>query len=128
MGTLLRGAISIRVAGRCVLRAEAAVRDGVLVLSESCGATLAPDLPVAALLDREDLCAALAPGGAAFEVFWERPWEFRLYLRRVRGGAELRIETPDGLDHDAQVLPLRALLAFSAIRPAPDRTVQPAIA
>jgi hypothetical protein len=111
---VLSGALTIRIAGRCVLRANPALQDGELMLFEPDGTGISAEAPVAALLDRTDLIAALAPGGAPLETFWEGPARFRLRLKRVRGGAELLIETPDGEIRDAHQTPIRAILPMRA--------------
>lgn len=104
------GPVSIRVEGRRALRATPIRRGAELILLEADGTRISLETPVAALLIRSDLIAALAPEGALIETFWEGPAQFRLRLRRVRGGAELLIETPDGEVRDAHQTPIRVIL------------------
>lgn len=110
MRSFLMGPVTVRIAGRLVLRAAPVRRGSQLLLVESDGTEISLKTPVAALLDRSDLIAALAPDGAIIETFQERTAWFRLRLRRTRGGAELIIETPDGLELDAHQAPILAVL------------------
>lgn len=110
MDAVLTGPVTIRVAGRPVLRGAPVRRAGELLLVEPDGTEVSADAPIAALLAREDLIAALAQDGAPVEAFWAGPARSRLRLRRTRGGAELLIETPDGELRDAHEAPIRFLL------------------
>lgn len=114
MDAVLTGPVTIRVAGRCVLRGVPTRRGSALLLIEADGTEVPADAPIAALLAREDLIAALAPDGAPVEAFWAGPARSRLRLRRARGGAELLIETPDGELRDAHEAPIRSLLPTRA--------------
>lgn len=110
MSPVLTPPLSIRVEGRRALRATPIRRGAELTLLEPDGTRISLETPVAALLTRSDLIAALAPDGALIETFWEGPARFRLRFRRVRGGAELLIETPDGEVRDAHQTPIRVIL------------------
>jgi hypothetical protein len=114
MDAVLTGPVTIRVAGRPVLRGAPIRRGGELLLIEPDGTEVSAESPVAALLTRADLIAALPPDGAPLEAFWEGPARFRLRLRRVRGGAELTLEAPDGSVLDAHEAPIRAILPARA--------------
>lgn len=108
MSSVLTEPISVRVDGRLVLRAE--LLPGGRGLREADGTEIGTDIPVAALLDREDLRAAARPEGAELLVFreWER--RFRLHLRRRPGGAVLLVRSPDGTERDAHHTLLRTML------------------
>ena len=121
MDAVLTGPVTIRVAGRRALRGVPVRRGAELLLREPDGTEVPVDAPLAALLTREDLIAALAPDGAPVETFWAGPARFRLRLRRARGGAELLIETPDGAVRDAHETPIRALLPARAWHFSRDR-------
>ena len=114
MRSVLTGPVTIRVAGRRVLRATP-VREGAdLLLLEEDGTEVSAAAPVAALLDRTDLLAALCPAGAPVEAFWGGRVRARLHLRRQHGGAELVLELPDGTCLDAHDAPIRLLLGSRA--------------
>lgn len=115
MDAVLRGAlpepVTIRVAGRVVLRAVPSRREGDLVLVQADGVAVSAAAPVAVLLDREDLIAALQPGGAEVEVFLAgNATHFLLRLRRLPGGLELVLEGLDGRYFDAHDTSIRAIL------------------
>jgi len=110
MSPVLTGPVSIRVAGRRVLRATPVRRGDALLLLEADGTEVSAAAPLAALLDRSDLIAALRPGGAPVEGFCGGPVTGFLRLSRVRGGAELTLELPDGTVRDAHEAPIRLLL------------------
>lgn len=114
MSSVLTGPISVRVDGRLVLRAE--LLPGGRQLREADGTEIGMDIPVAALLDREDLRAAARPEGAELLLFREGERRFRLIARRVPGGAELLIRSPDGSERDAHETSLARILAVVAIR------------
>lgn len=109
MSSVLTSAVTIRVAGRAVLRACPVRRGSGLLLVERDGTEISAETPVAALLDRSDLIAALRPGGAPVETFWGGTARFSLRLRRVAGGAELILEAGDGQEWDAHQTPIRAV-------------------
>lgn len=119
MPAVLTGPISVRVDGRLLLRATPICRGSDLLLVEPDGGEVSAETPVAALLSRADLLAALRPEGALIETFWEGPARFQLRLRRARGGTGLLIEAPDGEARDAHHTPIRAIL------PAPGRAFPP---
>jgi len=110
MPPVLTGPVTIRISGRRVLRATPVCRGAELLLIEQDGTELSAQTPLAVLLDRTDLIAALGPDGVPVETFWAGVATFRLRLRRGRGGAELTIETPDGRELDAHLAPVRAIL------------------
>lgn len=110
MPPVLTGPVSLRVDGRLILRATPMRRGSDLLLVEPDGGEVPAEASVAALLSRADLLAALRPEGALIETFWEGPARFRLRLRRVRGGMDLLIHTPDGELLDAHLTPIRAIL------------------
>ena len=117
MSPVLTAPVTIRVGGRRVLRATPVRRGGDLLLLEADGTALSVDAPLASLLDRSDLIAALRPGGAPVEGFCGGPVRGVLRLRRVRGGAELTLELPDGTIHDAHEAPIRMLLPLIGAGP-----------
>lgn len=120
MDAVLTGPVTIRVAGRCVLRGVPTRRGSALLLIEPDGTEVSAAAPIAALLTREDLIAALAPEGALVEAFWAGPARSWLRLRRARGGAELLFEAPDGSVIDAHEAPIRSLLPARAWLFSPD--------
>lgn len=109
MSSVLTEPISVRVDGRLVLRAT--LLPGGRQLREADGTEIGSDIPVAALLGREDLRAAARPEGAELLVFREGERRFRLVARRVPGGAELLVRSPDGSERDAHEIPLKGLLS-----------------
>jgi hypothetical protein len=108
MDAVLSPSVSVRVDGRLVLRAE--LLPGGRRLREADGTEIGADVPAAALLDREDLRAATRPEGAELLVFREGERRYRLLARRVPGGAELLVLSPDGSERDAHEIPLKDLL------------------
>lgn len=110
MPAVLTGPVTIRVDGRRVLRGSPVRRGLELILVEDNGDEVSVRSPVAVLLARSDLIAALNPDGALIETFWEGSASFRLRLNRVPGGSRLSLQTPDGEDLDAHLTPIRSLL------------------
>lgn len=110
MPAVLTGPISIRVDGRLIFRAELLRGSGGARLREPDGTEVRMDVPVAALLSREDLRAAARSDGAELLVFREGERRLRLLARRVPGGARLLLLSPDGSERDAHELPLAGLL------------------
>jgi hypothetical protein len=97
------------VGGRLVLRAE--LLPGGQKLRERGGTEIGTDIPVAALLDREDLRAAARPEGTELLLFREGERRYRLLARRVPGGAELLLISPDGTERDAHEANLAMILS-----------------
>lgn len=114
MSAVLTSPVSVRVDGRLVLRAE--LLPGGRRLREADGTEIGLDVPVAALLTREDVRAALRADGAELLTFRGGERRFRLLARRVPGGAELLVRSPDGTERDAHETSLAQILAVVAIR------------
>jgi hypothetical protein len=113
-GPAPEGPVSLHLGGRRLLRAVLVTRGGTRVLLEADGTELSADTPLAALLNRADLIATLPPDGAPLDLFCRGSYRYRLRTLRVRCGAELVIETPDGRELDAHLTPIRALLPVRA--------------
>lgn len=112
MDSLLTSPISIRIDGRVILRAEIVPGAGGICLQERDGTNIDLDIPLAALLGREDLRAAARPGGAELLLFLEGERRLRLVARRVPGGARLLVLFPDEIERDVHEISLEALLMF----------------
>lgn len=110
--------VTIRLDDRVILRALPERRGGEVILLEG-GAVISVLSPVASLLDRADVIAALRPGGARLTVFWQGDMEFDLHLRRLRSGLDLIIRTPDGRIFDAHEMPIMGILPVALVRGVP---------
>lgn len=119
MDAVLTGSlVTIRVDDRVILRALPDRQGDEITLTED-GTAISARSPVASLLDRSDVIAALQPGGARLTVFWRGGMEFGLQLRRLRSGLDLIIRTPDGRIFDAHEMPIMAILPVALVRGVP---------